>query len=321
MSRRLALAVVAAIGVAVPSGLVWIGSQQVLFPFWYHPGLPPVAEGDAAWETWQGIARDPQRDLGLAYEDVEFPAEDGTILRGWWVPAEPSARRAVVTVHGGASDRRDFLRHVPFLHDAGWDVLLFDCREHGRSDNLGRGISVGFRESRDVSSAVAWSRGRGADLVAVLGTSQGGSSAIIARARDAAIDAVIAENPVASLLELLRGTIHAQRIWVPEILIDLMRDVAVWRFGAFGPWEAIDVIDGVAPRPLLLMHGTADQVVPIRHSELLFERAREPKELWRADGAHHMRLFNRHPDEYRKRVLGFLRRHLGTPGGASGDRG
>ncbi len=177
MSRRLAvasLAAVAAIAVAVPSGLVWIGSQQVLFPFWYRPGLLPVTEGGAAWDTWQGIARDPERDLGLVYEDVEFPAEDGTTLRGWWVQAEPSAGRAVVTVHGGASDRRDFLRHVPFLHNAGWDVLLFDCSEHGRSDNLGRGISVGFRESRDVSAAVAWARERGANVVAVLGTSKNG---------------------------------------------------------------------------------------------------------------------------------------------------
>ncbi len=309
MSRRLAVASVAAaaaIAVAVPSGLVWIGSQAVLFPFWYRPGLPPVAEGEVAWETWQGVVRDPERDLGLAYENVEFAAEDGTTLRGWWVPAEPSSGRAVITTHGGASDRRDFLRHVPFLHDASWDVLLFDCREHGRSDNLGRGISIGFRESRDVSSAVAWARGRGASVVAVLGTSQGGSSAIIAGARDPAIDAVIAENPVASVLEVLQGTIHMQRLWVPEILIGLMRDVAVWRFGASGRWEAIDVVAEVSPRPLLLMHGTADGVVPPRHSELLFARAREPKQLWRAEGADHMRLFNRHPEEYAERVLAFL---------------
>ncbi len=240
------------------------------------------------------------------YEDVEFPAEDGTTLRGWWVQAEPSAGRAVVTVHGGASDRRDFLRHVPFLHNAGWDVLLFDCSEHGRSDNLGRGISVGFRESRDVSAAVAWARERGANVVAVLGTSQGGSSAIIAGARDAAIDAVIAENPVASLLGLLQGTIHAQRLWVPQILIGLMRDVVVWRIGASGRWEAIDVVAEVAPRPLLLMHGTADRIVPPRHSELLYDRAREPKRLWRAEGADHMQLFNRHPEQYSERVLAFL---------------
>ncbi len=307
MSRRLAVvAALAVFAVVVPSTLVWIGSQALLFPFWYQPGLLPVAKGDAAWETWQGIARDPERDLGLTYEDIEFPAEDGTTLRGWWVPADPSAGRAVVTVHGGASDRRDFLRHVPFLHDAGWDVLLFDCREHGGSDNLGRGISLGYRESRDVSSAVAWARARGADVVAVLGTSQGGSSAIIAGARDAAIDGVIAENPFANVLEVLQGTIHMQRLWVPEILIGLMRDVSTWRFGASGRWEAIDVVAEVAPRPLLLMHGTADRIVPSRHSELLFARAREPKYLWRAEGADHMRLFNRHPEQYSERVLAFL---------------
>ncbi len=321
--RRIVLAamIASAVGVAAVIALLWFASQQVLFPFWYRPGLPPVTSGDNAWETWQGIVRDPKLDLGLDFEDVAFPAVDETTLRGWFVPAARATDRSVVAVHGGASDRRDFLRHVPMFHEAGYGTLLFDCREHGLSDRLGRGISLGFRESEDVSSAVSYMKARGFGTVAVIGTSQGASSAIIAAARDPDIAAVIAENPVASILELLRGTIHAQRLWIPAPLFGLMRDVALWRMGASGKWESIDVVSEIAPRPLLLMHGTADEVVPPKHSELLFGRAGQPTDVWWADGAHHMRLFNRHPDEYRKRVLGFLRRHLGTPGGASGDRG
>ncbi|MGZ4127031.1 MAG: alpha/beta hydrolase [Actinomycetota bacterium] len=46
----------------------------------------------------------------------------------------------------------------------------------------------------------------------------------------------------------------------------------------------------VAPRPLLLMHGDADPVVPYHHAERLFSFAGEPKELVRiAGGAHQLR--------------------------------
>ncbi len=322
--RRIVLGamIASAVGFAAVIALLWFASQQLLFPFWYRPGLLPVTAGDNAWETWQGIARDPKLDLGLGFENVAFPAVDGTTLRGWFVPAARATDRSVVAVHGGASDRRDFLRHVPMFHEAGYGTLLFDCREHGLSDRLGRGISVGFRESEDVSSAVSYMQARGFASVAVIGTSQGASSAIIAAARDPNIAAVIAENPVASISEVVRGTIHAQRLWIPAPLLGLMRDVAVWRMGApSGGWEAIDVVSEITPRPLLLMHGSADEVVPPTHTQLLLGRAGQPKEVWWADGARHMQLFNRHPEEYRDRVVGFLRRHLGTPGAASGDRG
>ena len=43
----------------------------------------------------------------------------------------------------------------------------------------------------------------------------------------------------------------------------------------------------LAPRPLLLIHGTADIVLPDESSKLIFERAREPKTLKLYPGADH----------------------------------
>jgi alpha-beta hydrolase superfamily lysophospholipase len=48
-----------------------------------------------------------------------------------------------------------------------------------------------------------------------------------------------------------------------------------------------DVVDRLAPKPLLLIHGTADEILPHRSSELIFERAGEPKRLCLLDGADH----------------------------------
>jgi hypothetical protein len=77
-------------------------------PLWNPSGhhLLPASEGIA--KLFKGFVRDPQMDLNLSFEDVEFPAVDGKTLRGWFVPSRIGASVALVTVHGGGMDRRDF---------------------------------------------------------------------------------------------------------------------------------------------------------------------------------------------------------------------
>ena len=155
---------------------------------------------------WQGGYRDPRTDLGLDYETVELPARDGSTLRGWLVPGASRARPpgsspCTAAAPTGASSCARFPRST----GAGYPVLLFDCREQGISDGAGRGISLGIRESEDARAAVAWAkRTRGLERVALIGTSQGAASAILAAAADPSIDAVIAENPFTSIRELIR---------------------------------------------------------------------------------------------------------------------
>jgi uncharacterized protein len=47
------------------------------------------------------------------------------------------------------------------------------------------------------------------------------------------------------------------------------------------------VVADLAPRPLLLIHGKADTVLSLESSEMLYERAREPKTLKLVAGAGH----------------------------------
>ena len=44
-----------------------------------------------------------------------------------------------------------------------------------------------------------------------------------------------------------------------------------------------DVVDRIAPRPLLLIHGTGDWAVDWAHSEALYAKAGGPRDLWLAD--------------------------------------
>ena len=49
----------------------------------------------------------------------------------------------------------------------------------------------------------------------------------------------------------------------------------------------IQWIDKISPRPLLIVHGDADEVVSLEHAHKLYQKAKEPKELRIIPGAKH----------------------------------
>jgi len=81
-------------------------------------------------------------------------------------------------------------------------------------------------------------------------------------------------------------------------LIQHFRSIGVIRDDGFPPsldgWlegfnlvSPIRWIDKISPRPLLLVHGEEDEVVPVEHAFKLYEQAKEPKEIAIIPGAGH----------------------------------
>jgi pimeloyl-ACP methyl ester carboxylesterase len=263
--------------------VTWFLVRQVKYPAWRRPGLGQVIVGSAQ-VLWGPYTRDPLADFGLKHDSIAVPVTDGGrtfTLRGWHVPppapgaaavpaANPGVRAmasdvVVLAVHGGGRDRRAFLRHTPCLHRAGYGVVLFDTRDHGLSDGPGRGLGLGASESRDVHAmATALRRDFGYAFVVVLGTSQGAAAAIVAAAVDeAAINAVIAENPLASRAGLLSHIVDLALGQVPPLLHwfrHLYATFALWclRLALDAPpspfsADPIDVIKSISPRPIMLV--------------------------------------------------------------------
>eukprot|EP00163_Fabomonas_tropica_P021662 TRINITY_DN37797_c0_g1_i1.p1 TRINITY_DN37797_c0_g1~~TRINITY_DN37797_c0_g1_i1.p1 ORF type:complete len:388 (-),score=69.45 TRINITY_DN37797_c0_g1_i1:91-1254(-) len=305
-------------------------SGVCMCPPWYKPSLNP-SQGltqDMLPEYWQGIQNDPKTDLGLDYDDVEFVnTVSGATLRGWHVPPKGTPKDvAAVLVHGGGRDRRAFLRHVPIFHDNGYSCLLFDFSEHGCSDGTGRGFTYGVREHHDVTAAVRFAKDTlKFKHIVVVATSVGATASIMAAALDTNIDAVVAENPLTRAEELLQNIYWKgidyflgkrwSRNLVTRAFGRILVAVFLMRIGAIEEdhlWSthkgAIDLVHAISPRPILIMHGTNDNIIPHSHSERIHAVAREPKEIWLAKGAVHCALYDKYPDEYRERVLGFMDR-------------
>jgi pimeloyl-ACP methyl ester carboxylesterase len=285
-----------------------------------HELLPPTG----VYATALGkFIHDPFVDLGIAFENVEFPAVDGKTLRGWLVPGDPIATVAVVAVHGRSNDRRNFLRTLPILHDRGYPVLLFDARRSGGSDGDGSGdTTFGVHQSQDVMSAVRFLRGRGFPRVVVAGSSQGAAAAIMAAAQLPGIDGVVAIASFRNFRDLVDSAaiLYGFPGWLKALVsaalklrYSLRESDGAWTVGdeptVLNP---ITAVSRISPRPLLLIHGTADTLIPPRASEELFDRAGEPKVLWLAPNAGHdvNAIAEMYPTELAERLGGFLREYF-----------
>ena len=91
------------------------------------------------------------RTLGLAgARDVTFTSSDGVRLSGWYVPGENHA--AVILLHGSHGTRVDTLPHLRMLAAAGYSVLSYDARGHGRS--TGQANALGWQGVADIAAAI-----------------------------------------------------------------------------------------------------------------------------------------------------------------------
>jgi dipeptidyl aminopeptidase/acylaminoacyl peptidase len=245
-----------------------------------------------------------------AAEEVSFgSAGDNVRISGWFFRARGEERRpAIVLCHGVWTGRRECLPLALRFRAAGYNVLCFDFRAHGLSD--GRFTSVGHLETNDVIGAVEYLKQRpeiDPKKIGVVGFSMGGAATIQAAARCPDIAAVVADSAYASFVDAAKYSFRVVTR-VPHFpMAPIAMHWAKWimKLDA-SQLRPVDVIGRIAPRPLLLIHGVSDEIVPVRHAYILFKSAEEPKELWVVPGAHHVEARDIDPDAYFDRVERFL---------------
>ena len=222
---------------------------------------------------------------GLQHEDVYITAADGSRLHGWWLPAKGAALGSVLHLHGNAANVSNHLPLVAWLPAAGFNVLMLDYRGFGRSE--GRPTLAGVVD--DAAAALAYLRTRpgvdGGRLV-VLGQSLGGATALRLLARDSSgVRLAVIEAAFASYRGIARDAAMQSVVLAPLVPIAAP---------ALPPAKDDPVAALAAVRvPLLLVHGTADEVIPFRHGEQLAAAAPAGTQFVRVDGARHMESLTR----------------------------
>lgn len=242
-------------------------------------------------------------DHGLAGTDIWIDGPNGKRLHGWWIPFERPAP-AVIVLHGWGGNSADMLPIGPGLVASGFHVLFLDARKHGLSDDEDFMSMPRFAE--DLRTAIEMVDAR-EDVtgIAVIGHSVGAAATIYAASMDRRIDAVVAVASFAHPAEMMREN---------------------FPFPAPATWALLHVVermighdyDHIAPRnriaevtaPVMLMHGDADTVIPIRDSIELHQRL-PGSALVVVPGGTHADLDPFRP--YFGAVDNFLREHLHAP--------
>ena len=248
--------------------------------------------------------------VGLSFEQVDFHSTDDVSLKGWVIPHLPTSLW-VILCHGLGTNRSDLLDIATNLHEAGFNLFLFDFRGHGES--AGATSSFGWKEQRDLEGALVYlgqhqaiSRPCG-----VYGISMGAAVAIMVAARDERIGAVAVESPYPNLEETLGRHLVMMYPLPKQPFLWFVAFTYKIRFGVWpgdvAPEESVNRLD---PRPILLIQGAEDKRMPLEGTKRIYEKAGGSKQLWVIEGAGHLESFSQNPVVYMERLIHFFQSSL-----------
>ncbi|MDE2433863.1 MAG: alpha/beta hydrolase [Burkholderiales bacterium] len=241
------------------------------------------------------ILYDVPTHLGLNFDEVSFSSRDGTQLTGWFIPAaglaDPKqARGTVIHFHGNGQNMSAHWRFAEWLPKHGYNLFVFDYRGYGTSKGSPSVKGV-FEDSLAAIDYVRQRPDIDPTRLVIFGQSLGGANAIAAvgSGDKAGVRAVLIESTFLSYSSIASDKVPGSGI--------LMND-------DYSPdrWVA-----AISPIPLILIHGTADQVIPYQQGEALFALAKEPKTFITVPHGLHTQAFTpKFHGAYQQQVLQLL---------------
>jgi len=246
---------------------------------------------------------DPAK-LGVTPDEVFFDNETGQKLHGWYIHANPGVKEKgqVVFFHGNGENLSTHFAALLWLPENGYSYFIFD--------NQGYGLSVGKPSPEgtvhDGKAAIRWAAAKYPRLpLAVFGQSLGGAVAlrtVVELKSEAPIRLLTVDSTFASYRGAARSVLshHWLTWWLQPATCLVLSD----------QWAPDDRVAEISPIPLIVMHGTKDQVIDYELGRDVYLRAREPKELWTVDGGRHIDAFWVHADVWRPKYLEALDHYL-----------
>ena len=273
-----------------------------------------VAQGKFIFFPARAIETTPD-DFQLKYQDVwlPIPSKTGAVesVHGWWIPASEtppsppkawggarkgervlatpqSHRRAVASVralnkgglggvvlylHGNGSNVGANVEHANRFHRLGLSVFLIDYRGYGKSQGDFPSESQVYEDAQLAWDYLVKQRGVNPHQIYIYGHSLGGAIAIDLAVRHPEAAGLIVEGSFTST----RAMVDFQKGLFWLFPIDWL---LTQRFDSLSKVDRLQM-------PVLFIHGTADNVVPVEMSKKLFDAAPEPKQLYIVpDGGH-----------------------------------
>ncbi|HEX8341861.1 MAG TPA: alpha/beta hydrolase [Tepidisphaeraceae bacterium] len=247
-------------------------------------GLPWVMAALMTYRPHVLPLETPRTMLAASFERVEFHTADGVRVAAWYVPAAETSDVTVLLCHGLGASKDGMWPLAQKLRDSGANLLAIDLRAHGESG--GRVTSYGAGESNDAVAAADWlkaHRSAAARRVIGVGASLGGAALVRAAAASPEIDAVAV---LGSYDDLGRLAVDLSANQFVRPLGWLVRKIALPIASLHAGHDLRSVrpaaeVARIWPRPVLVVHGTGDEIIPFDRGRALFDAATPPRRhLW-----------------------------------------
>ncbi len=212
-------------------------------------------------------------ELGLeGVAPVTYESGDGLDLFAWWLPPGSPGAPVILYFHGNAgtlADREDKVRHFKAM---GWGALMTTYRYNA-------GVGGDPTEDAllaDAGRAVSWLEAQGIpkSRVVLFGESLG-SGIAISLAADGVGAAVVVEGGYDAVMAVAQ-----RKYWFAPVA-----------------WLMKDKFDSrpkarKSNKPILIVHGEQDPIIPLSHARALYAASNEPKELLVLPGREHVGLYD-----------------------------
>ncbi len=241
------------------------------------------------------------KDSGCDYTDLRVPvpgSHAGRSLHAWWLPAPANSvatfrGRTLLYAHGNAGNVGTNAEHACRLNRMGFAVLIFDYRGYGQSNAPPDGIN---EKSIYADGEAAWqylvtTKPTAPQSIILYGHSLGAAVAIELAKRHPDAGSLIVESAFTSLRDIADSD-PVFRLFPLALILDQ-------KMANEDKLRAVRV-------PMLMIHGTADRMVPTAMAQKLHAAAAGPKQLFLVANAGHDDVAVTAGDEYAQRIVDFL---------------
>jgi len=236
--------------------------------------LPSIREREIEREAIM-MHQSHSRRRDHAWQNADFANDRGQRLAGL-VYACSDMDSALIVCHGFSGSKEGggrALRMAEYLARPGMGVLLFDFSCNGESEGAFAETTLSG-QMEDLRCAADWCQARGAERLAGMGRSFGGTTLLCQAARDDRFGAVCTWATPVYPLALFRGFLREEgqnRLILSgedgtiEMNRDFLKDLTGHDLAACAA--------AVPPRPLLVVHGERDELVPPSEAEVIHQAA------------------------------------------------
>ncbi|RHX77739.1 alpha/beta hydrolase [Leptospira yasudae] len=237
--------------------------------------------------------------LGFQFKEESFKTFDGQEIHFWRVLPKGKPKGIVLQFHGNGENRTSHFTSLVWMVNHGYELVTLDYRGYLDSSGIPERETI-HRDAIDfLNKELEYSTIRNIPVI-IYGQSLGGAIALRATTE--------LKDKSGIVLVVADGTFPSYREVFKQIVRRVLFFPIDWISGLFvsDDLSPSETISQISPIPLLVIHGTSDEIVAYQNGVELFGLAGQPKWFWEVRGGGHVNWMNLGSSKESKNFLLFL---------------